>query len=537
MTEIWNAALYIRLSQDDKDKNISNSVLSQKKILEEYVMKAKNDVFNIIDSYIDDGYTGTSFVRPGFIRMMDDMRKDNVNCIIVKDLSRFGREHIDVDNYLERIFPLMNIRFISIMQQIDSFKYPSKMNSIEIPFLNLINEEYARDISRKTLAGLEAKRRQGKYVAVNTPYGYLRDEQDKNKLIRDINTVQIVRNIFNWYIDGMNLNEISKQLNNLSILSPLAYSVSIGKRKKPINNDTEKYILWKAAILRNILNNPIYTGDMVQGKTASLNFKIKQRVQLPKDKWIIVKNTHEAIITHDTFDAVQNLLYKNQKTKTKKAPSVFARYLICADCGKYMVRTTSIINGKKYCKFVCSTSKKYGIDICSSHIISEDVLIEIVLACLQKQIDCAVDIEDVVKNISKSDACKRQYAYNENEYNNINEAIRYNNNLKQGLYEDYKTEFITIDEYNFMKGSYLEKHTVLNDKLSKLKVQMANITKSKTASNIFITSFKEYRNITEISRACIVALVEEITVYKNKEIKIKFKYQDDYKKLISIFAV
>lgn len=164
INKIWNTALYIRLSQDDKKNTISNSILNQQKMLLDYTLKTKDNSFNVVDSYIDDGYTGTNFNRPNFIRMMDDVKTNKIDCIIVKDLSRFGREHIDVDNYLERVLPLVNVRFISIMQYIDSYKYPKKMNSIEVPFLNLINEEYARDISRKIKAGLSSMRKEGKYI-------------------------------------------------------------------------------------------------------------------------------------------------------------------------------------------------------------------------------------------------------------------------------------------------------------------------------------------------------------------------------------
>jgi len=199
-SKVWNTALYIRLSEDDKDLSVSNSVVNQKNLLEKFIATVKDDNFNVVDSYIDDGYTGTNFDRPGFQRMMGDIRAGRANCIIVKDLSRFGREHIDVDNYLERIFPMMQVRFISVMQHLDSYRNPQKMSSIEVPFLNLINEAYARDISRKTKASLVTKRKRGQYVSGFAPYGYRKDEIDINHLVVDEdaagNVIRILTGIF-----------------------------------------------------------------------------------------------------------------------------------------------------------------------------------------------------------------------------------------------------------------------------------------------------------------------------------------------------
>lgn len=473
--------------------------------------------------------------------MMDDAKTGIVNCIIVKDLSRFGRDHIDVDNYLERIFPLMDVRFISVMQNLDSYKNPLKMNSIEIPFLNLINEEYSRDISRKTKASLNAKRRRGQYVYSFTPYGYLKDPKDKNKLIVDENAASYINSIFDWYINGLSYNMITKRLNNLGILSPLAYKVSIGVRKIQKNSDVNEYKLWKTQAVGKILNNPRYTGDMVQGKTASRSYKIKERVTLPKEKWIIVKNTHEAIISHDIFEAAQELIQKHSKPKRKTVPSILARYIKCADCGKSMVRSTSKKNGIQYKKYVCSSSKKYGKDFCATHIISEDVLLEIILACIQKQISCVIDLDKVINNINQNDVCKKEIDFLNNKFDKNEREMSNINNLIQGLYGDYKDGLLTKDEYVYMKENYnnknvdlLSKKTILINTINDF--QIIHNSKAEYKNNPFISSYIKYKNITEVTRDIVVALIDEILVYEGRHIRINFKYQSEYEKIITIFA-
>ena len=356
-------------------------------------------VFPVIDAHLHlwdigkfryDGYTGTNFDRPGFQRMMEDIRSSHVNCIIVKDLSRFGREHIDVDNYLERIFPMMQVRFISVMQHLDSYRNPQKMSSIEVPFLNLINEAYARDISRKTKASLMTKRRQGQYVSGLASYGYRKDENHINHLVVDEDAAENVTHIFDWYLQGKSFGQIANKLNANGFPSPSAHKVKAGITKHTGNNR------WDGEAIRQILSRPIYTGDMVQGCTKTLNHKIKKRVPVAEEDLIVVSGTHQALVSHDVYEAVQLLLKKNIKPKEKIKPSPLAQFVYCADCGKPMVRSTSCMNGKRYCKYVCSTSKRYGKEVCGTHIIDEEVLLEVLLSCIQTQILCAMDLEEVI---------------------------------------------------------------------------------------------------------------------------------------------
>lgn len=535
--KVWNTALYIRLSQDDIDKSISNSVKNQIDMLETYVNKSKDDIFNVVDTYIDDGYSGTNFIRPDFIRMMDDIKSSKVDCIITKDLARFGRDHIGTDNYLEIYLPSMNVRFITLMNpQLDSFKNPQKMNSIEVPFLNLINEEYARDISRKTKSSLISKCKNGQYVGSHTPYGYLKDPEDRNKLIVDENTVMHVKCIYQWYISGMSISEITRKLNDNGILSPIAYRAKYGISKKPKNVDNNTFGLWHYSTVKHILNNQLYTGDMVQGKSIVYNHKVKRRTPLPKEKWIIVPNNHEPIVLKEQFDAVQELMGKSCRAKVKVKPSPFAQYLICADCGKNMIRTTSMSNGKRYSKFVCSTSKKYGKKVCSSHIISEDVLLEVVLYAIQTQIACAADIEEIINKSKSKDVMNKTVAFLEKKHRNLQNEIDGINRLKQGLYEDCKSGLITKYEYLDMKSDYEKSYQELNIEIANLSKEIAENFKQATNENKYINMLKQFGNITEITREVVVVLIDKIIVHEGRRIEVVFKFQDEFKKLKSIFA-
>ncbi len=535
--KVWNAALYIRLSQDDIDNSMSNSVINQIEMLKAYVNNAQDDIFNVVDTYIDDGYSGTSFKRPDFIRMMDDIKDVKVDCIICKDLARFGRDYIGTDNYLEIYLPSMNVRFITLMNpQLDSFKNPQKMNSIEVPFLNLINEEYARDISRKTKSSLISKCKKGQYVGSHTPYGYLKDPEDRNKLIVDETTAMHVICIFEWYISGMNMSEIAGKLNDKGILSPIAYKAKYGINKKPKNSNKKTFGIWSQSTVRGILNNHLYTGDMVQGKSVVYNHKIKKRTPLPKEKWIIVPNTHEALISKEQFNTVQELLNKHCRSKSIASPSPFAQYLTCSDCGKKMIRTSSVSNGKRYSKYVCSTSKKYGKNVCASHIINEDVLLEVVLYAIQLQIACAADIQGLINKSKSKDIANKTVAFLEKKLRKIDNEIERIAKLKQGLYEDCKSRLITKVEYEDMKLDYEKSYKVLNIELSNLNNDIKENAKQSTIENKYITMLKEYGNITEVTREIVVALIDEIIIHEGRRIEIIFKFQDEFKKIKSIFA-
>ena len=335
----WNAAIYVRISEEERNKELSNSIVNQKKLLTSYAYKKGISVHEI---YEDDGYSGGNFNRPGFKKLMLDIDSGIINCILIKDLSRFGREHIEGDFYLEKYFPQKGVRFISLHERLDSLKDPVRMNSIEIPLINIFNEQYLRQVSNATKASLKLKRKEGQFVGSIQPYGYLRSPKDKYKLIVDEEIRHIVTKIFKDYISHNNMYGIANELNSMKILSPA------NRRRQLTHKATKSESSWTTRTIRTILTQPIYTGDMVQGKTYSYNYKVSKRETLPEDKWDTVKNTHEAIISKIDFEKVQVLLNRKIKPKNSKndtQPSIFSGFLVCSECGKKMVRSTSVSNG------------------------------------------------------------------------------------------------------------------------------------------------------------------------------------------------
>lgn len=330
-SNLFNVAIYIRLSREDGDKEESDSVGNQRKLLTEYVNK--HDDFILYDVYIDDGFTGTNFNRPDFHRMIADIEDNKVNCVVVKDLSRFGRDYIDTGRYLERIFPELNVRFISVTDNIDSMKQAYDML---LPIKNIFNEQYARDISNKIQATVKSKQKAGEFIGAFTSYGYKKSPANKNKLVIDEYASEVVKRVFTMYAQGIGKQSIAKILNAEGILCPSEYKKLNGENYKNCNR-LEKTSYWTYSTIKVMLQNELYIGNMVQGKKHQ-RMRSKQR-PVEKENWIRVENTHEPIIDRQLWDKVQKLLTKKHRDidlETNK--NIFAGFIKCGDCGRAMMK-------------------------------------------------------------------------------------------------------------------------------------------------------------------------------------------------------
>ncbi len=366
---MWNVAAYLRLSKEDNENMESNSIINQRELIEQYI-KDKNDL-QLVDYYIDDGYSGTNFNRPGFRRLLQDMKNKKINCIIVKDLSRFARSHIEADMYFENIFPALNIRFISVIENIDSFENPDSMDNLIVPFKNLLNDAYAKDISKKVRSALLTKRLNGEFIGTTATYGYLKDPRDKHKLIIDKEVSKNVIKIFNDIIEGKTASEIAVELNKNNALTPYAYKMK--------NDNIAIDKKWNAKMINVILQNRVYTGDLIQGKKKVENYRTHKLITTNKDEWIITENHHEPIISKEKFDEVQEILNKNKSVRNNKEKDLFYRFLKCADCGS----SFTLRKVKNYEYYHCTSYVRDG--SCTSHSIRKDKLTEIVLEELNKK--------------------------------------------------------------------------------------------------------------------------------------------------------
>lgn len=535
-TKIWSVAVYIRLSQEDSDngeeKQESNSITSQKALLNEFI-EEHNDLI-VYDTYVDDGYTGTDFNRPGFQRLLEDMRKGNINCVLVKDLSRLGRNYIEVGNYIEQIFPLFNIRFIAINDSVDSFKNPTSTNTILVPFKNLINDEYCRDTSIKIRSALNGRKRKGEFVGAFPSYGYIKDPEDNHKLIIDKESAKIVKKIFEWKVnEGLGNLSICHRLNDMGVLNPTGY-----KKKKLNQNYNNAGIMqedysWCPSTVKNILKNDIYIGNITQGKRRVKSYKVHKVEQVPKDEWITVENMHEPIIDKELFEKAQGLRKIDTRVQDSGSLSIWAGILKCADCGRAM--------HKKYCKnksgtvyeyYICGTYRKKSNKLCTKHTLKVEELEQAILETIKLHIDLLVDTEKLLEKINKSNTRKLANENMENVKQAKEKEIEKLNNLKRCLYEDWKNEYITKEEYLEYKRKY-------EQDIEKIKEIMANLDKQKekqeeiiNGNSLWIENFKAHKNITELDRDIITELIDYIEVHENKKITIHFKFMNELNKIL-----
>lgn len=364
-------ALYCRLSKDDGKDCESSSIKNQKLKLQNYANEKDFEVFSI---YIDDGWSGMNFNRPDFIRMMNDVELGYIDTIIIKDFSRLGRDYIRLGDYTEVIFPNKGIRFISIDDNYDS-QIISNYNDF-IPFKNMVNEMVVRDTSRKINSALQTKMADGQYIGNFPPYGYQKNEINKNKLIIDENVSGIVIMIFKMAMEGAGPTEIAKYLNTLKIPTPSEYRCIIHSYLD-INNYSKRKE-WTAGTINNILKNEVYIGHSLQGKTKKISLKSKKSVAKPKTEWIVVKNTHEPIVDEKVFEIVRSKVHKRTNNKKGEFNNLFSGLAKCSDCGRNM---SSTISRKKGCSanLVCGGYKGYGISECTNHFIDYDELYQVVL--------------------------------------------------------------------------------------------------------------------------------------------------------------
>lgn len=517
---IFFAALYIRLSREDGDKDESDSVGNQRKLLLEYIERQED--FILKDIYIDDGYSGTDFNRPDFKRMLHDIEQREVNCVIVKDLSRFGRDYIDTGRYLERFFPEKGVRFISISDGIDSMKQAYDMI---VPIKNIFNEQYARDISKKIQATVKMKQKSGEFIGAFASYGYKKSPLDKNKLVIDEYPAGVVRRIFDMYVSGIGKQRIARILTDEGIACPSAYKQLNGEQYKNAYYSGKNY--WTYSTINSILKKEIYIGNMVQG-TKHQTMRSKQN-RMNKADWIIVSGTHEAIIDKATWEKAQLLLERRtRQLDLMTNQNIFAGYVRCGDCDAAMSKISwKRADGTKSQSFYCGTYKRYGNKYCSPHALPIPVLEQIVLDDLKKIIDSISDLERLVKEKPVKKALEghlqEQRAKLELELEKISK-------WKQSLYEDYKEEIISKEEYIAYREEYTEKQNLLKKQLDALKERCVP-DEEKLPESPWVSRLLQFKEITSLDRSIIVEMIDKILVYDNRRIRIIYNFSDELENL------
>lgn len=532
--KIYKAAIYVRLSKEDGDvsdasKAESNSISNQKELIKDF-LKDKQDIV-IVSERVDDGYSGVNFERPAFQLMLEDIKQGKVDCVVVKDLSRFGRNYIESGRYIEKIFPMLGVRFIAINDNYDSLTGKSQTDEIVIPFKNLINDAYCRDISIKIRSHLDVKRRKGEFIGSFTIYGYAKDEHDHNKIVIDEYAAGVVRDIYQWKISGMSQQRIADKLNDMGVLSPAEYKKSCGI-KYSANLQTKKQAIWSAVAITRILTNESYTGTLIQGKVTTPNYKVKKTVIKDEEDWVVIPNAFEAIITKEQFDMVQEILKKDTRVAPdKKSVYLFSGIAVCGDCGRQMSRKVSTVAGKKYVYYMCSANKKEG--VCSSHRIREDELEKVVVTYLNSYIDELENIQHFLEFIDK-------LPYQEVNVKRLNmrivqleeDAQKYEK-LKVSVYEDLKDELISKEEYISMKQEFENRRRAALDSIAQIKIEIETLASRNGKHHEWIESFIANKGIEKLERNIVVELIDYIKIYEDKRIEIVFRYADNYKEILN----
>ena len=519
--ETYQACIYTRLSRDDGDKPESDSIANQRALIRDYLKQHKE--ITIVSEHSDDGYSGVNFERPGFAEMMDEIREGKVDCVVVKDLSRFGRNYIEAGNYIEKVFPFMGVRFIAINDSYDSSD-KSQSDSLVIPFKNLINDAYCKDISVKIRSQLEIKRKKGEYIGAFVVYGYVKDPEDHNRIIVDTYAAEVVRAIFRWKMAGMSQNRIADKLNSQGVLCPMEYKLSMGV-KVQTNFRVHKQAKWSAVSVTRILTNELYTGVLLQGKSSTPNYKVKKRFDKEQSEWIRIENAHEAIITAGEFETVQELLGKDTRiSPDEEALYPLAGYVVCGDCGQNMVRKTIPRRGKKYVYYVCSTNKaKKG---CSSHSISENKLMDAVLHVIKEQISTVMRIEGLLEMAQSLPENQRNIFNYDAQIVKLQEEIERNKGFRMKLYESLEEGMIDKDEYFIFKKNYSDKISLAEKNIQSLEAERDAAVEKNAADYSWVDAFKKYEGIERVERQVVVNLISEIRVYEGNVVEIDFQHND-----------
>lgn len=528
LQQIYIADAYYRLSRDDGDKIESDSIVNQKALVKEF-LKVNPDI-QIHEEKVDDGYTGVNFKRPAFISMMEDIKAGKVNCVIVKDLSRFGRNYIESGRYIEKIFPYLGVRFISITDNIDSISSLDSTNELMIPFKNLMNDAYCRDISIKVRSHLDIKRKNGQFIGSFAPYGYIKSPENKNQLIVDEQTANVVRRIFDWKLEGMSGGRIADKLNELGVPTPYQYKQMNGE-KFYCGYQKHTEMRWSAATVNHILRNEVYTGALIQGKTYSPNYKVRKRMKKKESEWIRCENNHEPIITKEDFQLIREMFL----TDTRVSPEEEALYLFsglvkCGWCGGNMTRKTVTVNGKKYVYLVCAENKKKN-NCKNNKAISIQKFEEVIRKVINLHIEKVFDMNNML-NAVKITPFNR---YVLGKMNGIilekEKDIEKKNNYIKTAYGDYVDGILSKREYDELKEFFQESIQNLHKEIQAIKQEKKQQEKNQGERTGWIKEFLEYRGFQKLSRKLLLKLVEEIRIYDKDRIEVVFKFQSEYEEI------
>ena len=522
-TKSFRVGLYMRLSREDGDKEESSSVTNQREMLKRYVSEQEN--FFIVKEYVDDGYTGTNFDRPGFKQMIEDIEAGIIDTVITKDLSRLGRERLGVGHYTEIYFPEHNVRYIALLDNIDTY-FDAGMNDMA-PFKGVINDMYVRDISKKIRSSLIERKKAGNFLGVTAPYGYQKDPNNKFHLIINEKEAEIVKRVFRLYLEGNGLTRIAQILTKNGVPVP-GESRDIGKTRR-----TALYSSWKQTTIRRILDNRVYLGELVQFKRKKVNYKSKKRITVPEEERYICRGTHEAIIDEESFNAVQNILKKNKSFKGTKHDYLFKGLLFCSECGARLNVTYSNYALKRYGEYryttICYSYSRLYSDICTRHSNSipelEEVLIKHIKEVCKRYINENLQ-DELISMAKKQKQLELKQISNEKRLETISQKISDIGLYIKNLYMDKVKGVVSENDYISLVADFTKDRDNLIKEKEEL-IKIINNQKPQIDETAKIEKLaKEFLSLEKPTKQLLNELIEKITISENKEINIYFKFNE-----------
>lgn len=533
----WKTALYIRLSKEDGNDE-SLSVANQRKILTDYLQNNWiEEDYIIFDTYIDDGLTGTDTNRENFMRMKQDIIDGCVNCVIVKSLARAFRNLADQQKFLEEFLPLHKARFINLGTPfIDTFVNPNAVSGFEVPIRGMFNEQFAAATSEEVRKTFNMKRNRGEFIGSFAPYGYKKHLENKNQLLVDEEAALVVKDIFDWFLYGLDcgntqgslsINGIARELNERGVPSPLEYKKQKGFKYQNPNSKFGANI-WSSTTISNILKNRMYTGCMVQGRQRVISYKIHKQVKTPESEWFIKEDTHDSIIASTLFEEVQKRLRRDTRTAPgNKTIHLFSGFLKCADCGRSLHRKSS----KSHIYYYCRTARQ-ATKVCPSRSIREDVLTQTVLKVIQAQISLVENLGAVIDKINRAPTTVNQSERLDLSLKKQQQELVRLTGISDSLYGDWKSEVITKDEYLRLKSDYANRTEQLRASIGKIEAERLIMSRGITTENSYFTMFQKHQNISGLNHELLVDLIDVISMHQDGTLEIKFTFEDQHRRIV-----
>lgn len=536
--KVYRAGLYARISVETERKREADTIGNQLQLLKDYV--SEHSDLTVFDIYSDDDISGTDFVRPEFSRMMNDLRDGKIDCIIVKDLSRLGRNYLESGEYIEMVFPFFRCRFISVTDRFDT-KY--QQADISVQLKNMANEMYAKDISRKICSTMRTIQDQGKFAGSRAPYGYRLDPADKHHLIIDEETAPIVKRLFELLAEGNTVHFVATTMNANGIPSPgrLLYERGIA------STDHFKNSKWYMQTVRRILQDEIYLGWMVSGKFRSTYHSTgkKGSQPVPREEWIVTKGTHEPIVTEELFNKVQEYFVRMKEehgqtavynSKSKKA-SIFKGHLRCGECGQAMFLRNKHSHGKVTAWYYCALHENYNSSYCVKKAVKKQDVEDIALKLIRTQIKLFTDAREMIIALNKKESSKTKHRIYSDQIRNVKKQIEKYMSLKASLYEDFANGVLSQSDYISMGQEYAQKADELRIFLAELEKEAQKYSQTYAMNGSWAQIIEQYQNAETLTEEMIDAFIDEMILYNNGHVEVKFRFKDELDEVIHLAAI